>query len=93
MMLDDALEGSDLKENLDRTLRDVAPVSLTVEIGAVSEDGSKLTASVKWRRLSGEGGGGKGLELRGESLLVFHVSDKIALVAVEKDPLFGVEGF
>jgi hypothetical protein len=46
---------------------------------------------VKWRRRSS--GGGEESELRGESLLVFHSSDRITLVAFEKDPLFGIEGF
>jgi hypothetical protein len=83
-----------LGENLARTLRDAGPFSLTVEIGAVRTEGSKVTAQVKWRRRSSGGdGAGKGAELRGESLLVFHRSEKIALVAFEKDPLFGIEGF
>lgn len=83
-----------LEENLARTLRADAPSSLTVEIGGVSADGSKVVALVKWRRTSlGGGEGGKGPELQGESLLVFHSSDRITLVAFEKDPLFGIEGF
>jgi hypothetical protein len=80
-----------LKENLTRTLRAAAPSSLTVEIGAVKTNGSRVTAMVKWRRRSS--GGGEESELRGESLLVFHSSDRITLVAFEKDPLFGIEGF
>ena len=41
-----------LGENLARTLRDAGPFSLTVEIGAVRTEGSKVTAQVKWRRRS-----------------------------------------
>ena len=83
-----------LEESLARTLGAGAPSSLTVEIGAISTEGSKVIALVKWRRTSSVGGeGGKGSPLRGESLFVFHSSDKITLVAVEKDSLFGIEGF
>lgn len=83
-----------LEESLARTLSADPPSSLTVEIGAVSTEGSKVTALVKWRRRSSVGGeGGKGSDLSGESLFVFHSSDKITLVAVEKDSLFGIEGF
>jgi hypothetical protein len=83
-----------LEESLERTLSADVPSSLTVEIGAIGMEGSKVTAPVKWRRTSSAGGGGgKDSELRGESLLVFHSSDKITLVAVEKGSLFGIEGF
>ncbi len=83
-----------LEENFARTLSAAAPSSLTIEIGEVKTDGSRVTALVKWRRTpSGGREGGKGPELRGESFLVFRSSDRIALVAFEKDPLFGIEGF
>jgi hypothetical protein len=85
---------ANLEENLARTLRAAAPSALTVDIGPVKTDGSKVTALVKWRRTdSGGGTGGHGSELRGESLLVFHSSDRTTLVAFENDPLFGIEGF
>ncbi len=83
-----------LRGNLERTLRTGPPSSLTVAIGPVKRSGSKITALVTWRRgNSGGGEGGRGSELRGESLLVFHSSDRITLVAFEKDSLFGIEGF
>ena len=83
-----------LEENLERTFRFAAPSLLTVDIGAVTTDGNKVTASVQWsRRSTGGGEGEKRPELRGESFLIFHSSDKVTLVAFEKDPLFGIEGF
>jgi hypothetical protein len=83
-----------LRESLERTFRAASPFSLTVTIGPVERSGSRVTALVKWRRgNSGGGEGGLGSERRGESLLVFHSSDRITLVAFEKDPLFGIEGF
>jgi hypothetical protein len=81
-----------LEENLTRTLNRASPYSLTVEIGPVKTDGNKVTALVKWRRTEGEGGGVRGPELRGESLFVFHSTDRIRLVAFENDPIFGIEG-
>lgn len=67
-------------------------ISLRVTVEDIQLEEEKSTAVIRWTRSAVDKATKLRREVRGETILIFHNTDKLRLLDFRKDPIFGLGG-